>query len=37
MIKATKNWLSKYGSSATPNYFIIDELNPDAWGLMAFQ
>jgi len=33
MMTATKELIVKIlGSSATANYFIIDELNPDAWG-----
>lgn len=33
MMKATKELITKVlGSSAVTNYFIIDELNPDAWG-----
>ncbi len=33
MIKATKELTIKVlGSSAVPNYVIIDELNPDGWG-----
>lgn len=33
MMKATKELIIKVlGSSAVTNYFVIDELNPDAWG-----
>ncbi len=33
MMKAAKELVTKVlGSSAVPNYFIIDELNPDVWG-----
>jgi 4-oxalocrotonate tautomerase len=33
MMSATKELIIKVlGSSAVTNYFIIDELNPDAWG-----
>lgn len=33
MIKAIKELIIKVlGSSAVPNYVIIDELNPDGWG-----
>lgn len=33
MMSATKELIIKVlGSSATANYFIMDELNPDAWG-----
>lgn len=33
MIKATKNLITKVlGNYDVTNYFIVDELNPDAWG-----
>lgn len=33
MMNATKELITKVlGSSSVTNYFIIDELNPDAWG-----
>ena len=33
MMKATKELIIRVlGSSAKPNYFIMDELNPDGWG-----
>jgi 4-oxalocrotonate tautomerase len=34
MMIATKGLIIKVlGSSAIPNYFIMDELNPDGWGV----
>ncbi|MDR3595619.1 hypothetical protein [Clostridium sp.] len=38
MMVATKELIIKVlGSRAIPNYFIMDELNPDGCGVMVFQ